>query len=50
MTRNETERDAALTALTEEIRARTQTPRSEFVDQDEAFATAGAVVETARKK
>ena len=50
MIQDETERDAALTALAEEISARTQTPIPEFVDQDEAFAAARAVVEAARKK
>ena len=50
MIEDETERDAALTVLAEEIRARTQTLRSEFVDQDQAFAAARAAVEAARKK
>ena len=49
MIQDETEREVALTALAQEIRARTQTPRSEFVDQDNAFSAARAAIETARK-
>jgi hypothetical protein len=38
----------ALEALTQEIRARMETPRSAFIDQDDAFAVARATVGTAR--
>ena len=50
MIQDETEREVALTALADEIRARVQTPHSEFVDQDQAFSAARAAVEPARKK
>ncbi len=50
MIQDEVEREVALTALAEEIRARAQTPHSEFVDQDQAFSAARAAIETARKK
>ena len=49
MIQDQDEREVALTALAQEIRARTQTPRSEFVDQDKAFSAARAAIETARK-
>ncbi len=49
MIQDENEREVALTALAQEIRARTQTPRPEFVDQDNAFSAARAAIETARK-
>ena len=49
MIQDENEREVALTALAQEVRARTQTPRSEFVDQDKAFSAARAAIETARK-
>ena len=49
MIRDEEERDIALGALAEEIRARLATPRAEFVEQDEAFATARATVAAARR-
>ena len=49
MIQDENEREVALTALAQEVRARTQTPRSEFVDQDNAFSAARAAIETARK-
>jgi len=48
MMQDEQERDVALTALTQEIRARMETPRSAFIDQDDAFAAARATLETAR--
>ena len=50
MIQDEEEREVALTALAQEIRARMQTPRSEFVDQDRAFSAARAALEAARKK
>ena len=49
MIQDQDEREVALTALAQEVRARTQTPRSEFVDQDNAFSAARAAIETARK-
>jgi len=48
MMQDEQERDVALAALTEEIRARMETPRSAFIDQDDAFATARTTISTAR--
>lgn len=50
MIQDETEREVALTALAREIRARMRTPRSKFVDQDQAFSAARAAIEAARKK
>ena len=50
MIQDEKEREVALTALAQEIRARAHTPRSEFVDQDQAFSAARATVEAARKR
>lgn len=41
------ERDVALSALAEQIRARVRTPRSEFVDQNRAFASSRAAIEDA---
>ena len=49
MIQDQDEREVALTALAQEVRARTQTTRSEFVDQDNAFSAARAAIETARK-
>ena len=49
MIRDEEEREIALGALAEEIRARLATPRSEFVEQDDAFAAARATVAAARR-
>lgn len=49
MMRDEEERDAALGALIDEIRVRTATPRSEFLDEDEAFASARATLRAARE-
>ncbi len=48
MNQDETERDATLTALAEDIRERIQTPRSKFVDQATAFSAARAAIEAAR--
>ena len=50
MIQDEMEREVALTALAEEIRARTQTPHSEFVDRDQAFLAARAAIEPVRKR
>ena len=48
MMQDEQERDVALAALTQEIRARMDTPRSAFIDEGDAFATARATIGTAR--
>ena len=48
MMQDEQERDVALAALTQEIRARMETPCSAFIDQDDAFAAARATIGTAR--
>lgn len=48
MIRDEQERDVALAALAQEIRARMETPREEFIDQDDAFAAAHRTIGTAR--
>lgn len=45
--RTAVERDVALSALAEQIRARVRTPSSEFVDQDRAFASSRAAIEDA---
>ncbi len=42
MMRDEAEREAALQAMAEEIRARLATPREEFLDPSDAFAVARA--------
>jgi len=44
MIRDEEEREIALGAMAEEIRARLATPRSAFVDPDGAFAAARATL------
>ena len=48
MMQDEEERNVALQALAQEIRARMETPRAEFIDQDDAFAGARASIEAAR--
>ena len=48
MMQDEQERDVALSALAQEIRARMETPRSAFIDQDSAFAAARATLDAAR--
>lgn len=48
MMQDEQERDVALSALALEIRARLETPRAAFIDQDDAFAAARATVGAAR--
>ena len=48
MIQDEAEREVALAALAEEIRARIHTPRSEFVDQEQAFSTSRATIGAAR--
>ena len=46
---DEGEREVALRALVEEIRARMHTPRSELVNQDQAFSAARATIAAARR-
>ena len=48
MIQEDAERNVALAALAGEIRARMCTPRSEFMDQDQAFSAARATIEAAR--
>lgn len=49
MIQDEEERDLALTALAQEIRARMETPRASFIDKDAAFATAKRTLSAARR-
>ena len=49
MIQDEEEQEVALKALAEEIRARMYTPRSEFVNQDQAFAAARTTIAAARR-
>ena len=44
------EREVALSALSEEIRARIQTMRSEYVDDEQAYSAARAAVEASRRR
>lgn len=48
MMQDEEERNVALQALAQEIRARMETPREAFIDKDDAFAAARAAIEAAR--
>ena len=48
MMQDEEERNVALQALAQEIRARMETPREAFIDEDGAFAAARASIEAAR--
>ena len=48
MMQDEAEREVALAALVEEIRARMATPRSEYVDGRQAFSAARATIAAAR--
>ena len=50
MMREELERDIALAALAEEVRARMQTARSEYVDGERIFSVARATVAAARER
>ena len=47
---DEAEREVELLALAEEIRARARTPRSEFVDQEQAFSSALARIDAASRQ
>ncbi len=49
MMRDEQERDVALAAMAEEVRARMQTARSEYVDGERTFSAARATVAAARE-
>ena len=49
MMQDDQEREIALSALADEIRARMQTARSEYVDGEQAFSAARAVVEAPRR-
>jgi len=49
MIRDEEERDMALGALADEIRSRLQAPRSDYVEEDEAFAAARARLKASRE-
>ena len=48
MMQDEEEREVALSALAEEIRARMQTARSEHIDRETTFSAARAAVEASR--
>ena len=48
MMQNDEEREIALMALGQEIRARMETPRTEFIDQTEAFSGAYRTIGAAR--
>ena len=49
MIRDEQERDVALAALAEEIRARMRTTRSAYVDGERTFSAARKIVAAARE-
>ena len=49
MMQDDREREIALSALAEEIRARMQTVRSEYVDDEQAFSAARAAVAATRR-
>lgn len=44
MIRDEMEREVALNAMADEIRARMATPREEFIDEEEAFSLGYAML------
>ena len=48
MMQDEEEREVALSALGQEIRARMETPRPSFIDKDDAFAAARSTIGAAR--
>ncbi len=50
MMQDDQEREIALSALAEEIRARMHTERSEYVGDEQAFAPARAAIETSRRR
>lgn len=49
MMQDEQEREVALAALAQEVRARMETPRAAFIGQDDAFAAARATIGAARR-
>ena len=49
MMRDEEERELALSAMAEEIRARMETPQEDYVPADKAFSGARARIAAARK-
>ena len=48
MMQDEHERQVALSALTQEIRAHIETPREAFIEQDDAFAAARRTIGAVR--
>ena len=50
MMQDEAEREAALSALAGELRARVHTPRAEFGDRERAFGSARATIDAARQE
>jgi antitoxin ParD1/3/4 len=48
MMQDEEERELALSCIADEIRARFETPRTAFVDQQSAFAAAHRTIDAAR--
>ena len=50
MMQDEMEREVALSALADEIRARLKTPRTEYVDEDQAFSAARATLAAADRR
>lgn len=49
MIRDEEEREVAIGLLSDEVRARLETPRSDYLDADDAFAAARARLAASRK-
>lgn len=49
MIRDEEERELALSAMADAIRARLETPRGDYVPADDAFAIARARLQAARE-
>lgn len=49
MVRDGEERDIALNALADEVRSRMETPRSDYVEADDAFAATHARLVTSNK-
>ena len=50
MMQDDQEREVALSALSEEIRARLRTDPSEYVDDERAFSAARGAVEASRRR
>ena len=49
MMQDDQEREIALSALADEVRARMQTARSEYIDDERAFSAARAAVQASRR-